>query len=127
MAQHNREIEALVKPLAGKWYSGAEITAAENSIKTLLGKYGYARRRLIPRRILMRRKSVVLHINVNAGRRYSVRQIRFEGNDTSRDAVLRREMRQMEGAWLNDEKVEQGKTRLDRTGFLKPSTSRSFR
>lgn len=42
MAQHNQEIEALVKPLAGKWYSGAEITAAENSIKTLLGKYGYA-------------------------------------------------------------------------------------
>lgn len=31
-----------MKPLAGKWYSGAEITASENSIKTLLGKYGYA-------------------------------------------------------------------------------------
>lgn len=42
MAQHTQEIEALVNPLAGKWYSGAEITAVENSIKTLLGKYGYA-------------------------------------------------------------------------------------
>lgn len=119
MAQHNQEIEALVKPLAGKWYSGAEITAAENSIKTLLGKYGYAWPQVnTAPDIDETKKSVVLHINVNAGRRYSVRQIRFEGNDTSRDAVLRREMRQMEGAWLNDEKVEQGKTRLDRTGFF---------
>ncbi|VTM23496.1 Omp85 [Raoultella terrigena] len=119
MATHGQEIEALAQPLSGRWYSGAEITAVENAIKKRFGKYGYAWPQVTTHAdIDDRQKSVTLRISVDAGRRYSVRQIRFIGNDTSRDAVLRREMRQMEGAWLNDEKVQQGKERLDRTGYF---------
>ncbi len=119
MATHDQEIEALAQPLSGTWYSGAGITGVENSIKKRFGKYGYAWPQVTTSpEIDDAQKSVILHINVDAGRRYSVRQIRFTGNDTSRDAVLRREMRQMEGAWLNDEKVQQGKERLDRTGYF---------
>lgn len=110
MATHGQEIEALAQPLSGRGYSGAEITAVENAIKKRFGKYGYAWPQVTTHAdIDDRQKSVTLRISVDAGRRYSVRQIRFIGNDTSRDAVLRREMRQMEGAWLNDEKVQQGK------------------
>lgn len=119
LAQHGPEIEALAKPLAGAWYSGAQVTTVENEIKKRFGKYGYAWPQVTTTpEIDDAHHRVTLHIQVNAGRRYSVRQIRFSGNDTSRDAVLRREMRQMEGAWLNNEKVEQGKVRLDRTGFF---------
>ncbi|HHS9784719.1 outer membrane protein assembly factor BamA [Klebsiella quasipneumoniae] len=119
LAQHGPEIEALAQPLAGAWYSGAQVTTVENEIKKRFGKYGYAWPQVTTTpEIDDVHHRVTLHIQVNAGRRYSVRQIRFSGNDTSRDAVLRREMRQMEGAWLNNEKVEQGKVRLDRTGFF---------
>lgn len=119
LAQHGPEIEALAQLLAGAWYSGAQVTTVENEIKKRFGKYGYAWPQVTTTpEIDDAHHRVTLHIQVNAGRRYSVRQIRFSGNDTSRDAVLRREMRQMEGAWLNNEKVEQGKVRLDRTGFF---------
>ncbi len=119
LAQHGPEIEALAQLLAGAWYSGAQVTTVENEIKKRFGKYGYAWPQVTTTpEIDDAHHRVALHIQVNAGRRYSVRQIRFSGNDTSRDAVLRREMRQMEGAWLNNEKVEQGKVRLDRTGFF---------
>ncbi|HBW3214396.1 TPA: outer membrane protein assembly factor BamA [Klebsiella pneumoniae] len=119
LAQHGPEIEALAQPLAGACYSGAQVTTVENEIKKHFGKYGYAWPQVTSTpEIDDAHHRVVLHIQVNAGRRYSVRQIRFSGNDTSRDAVLRREMRQMEGAWLNNEKVDQGKVRLDRTGFF---------
>lgn len=83
MAGHTQETEALAQSLSGKWYSGADITAVENSIKKRFGKYGYAWPQVNTRtEIDETNKSVTLHINVDAGRRYSVRQIRFTGNDT---------------------------------------------
>ena len=47
-----------------------------------------------------------------------VRRINFAGNTKTADVVLRREMRQMEDAAVDTNKLKRSRTRLDRLGFF---------
>ena len=56
---------------------------------------------------------------VNPGKRVQVRRVNFQGNTRTQDEVLRREMRQLEGAWFSQAAIDRSKIRLQRLGFFK--------
>jgi outer membrane protein insertion porin family len=55
---------------------------------------------------------------VDPGKRTYVRRIGFQGNQKTADEVLRREMRQMEGAPASASAIEQSRVRLERLGYF---------
>ncbi|WP_375055468.1 outer membrane protein assembly factor BamA [Zobellella sp. DQSA1] len=119
MIDRRRELEALVPVQAGDLYSAADVAHMEEVLSKFLGRFGYAYPRIstFPQ-IDEGTKQVDLVVNIEPGSRVYVRRINFSGNIITKDEVLRREMRQMEGTWLSSESVEQSRTRLNRLGYF---------
>ncbi|EII2402212.1 outer membrane protein assembly factor BamA [Vibrio parahaemolyticus] len=111
--------ERLVPFEDNETYNGSLVTSMEEGIKRVLGESGYAYPQVntIPE-FDDENKQVSLVVNVDPGNRIYIRDIRFTGNNSTKDEVLRREMRQMEGSWLNSKSIETGKTRLNRLGYF---------
>ena len=103
----------------GQLYNGALVTYTEESIAKLLARFGYANSkvRTIPQ-INDDTKEVELTISVDPGKRVYVRRIDMKGNATTKDEVLRRELRQMEGAWLSNDALELSKNRIQRLPYM---------
>ncbi|UJF21140.1 outer membrane protein assembly factor BamA [Shewanella sp. OMA3-2] len=115
--------EALLKAIlplkAGSMYNGADVTYTEEMYSKYLGRFGYAYPEVkVYPEIDDENKEVALNVNIKPGKRVYVRAINFTGNTVTKDEVMRRELRQMEGAWLNSAQIEQSKARLNRLGYF---------
>jgi len=108
-----------VSTRAGMIFSRKSVTESSKAITDRLGEDGYAFANVnaIPE-IDDERRTVSITYFIDPGNRTYVRRITFFGNTKTRDEVLRREMRQLEGAWISTVKVERSKVRLQRLGYF---------
>ena len=112
--------ENITASLKGQTYSQQQITSIEEFFINILGNQGYAFAEVNPStEIDDENNEVKIIFNIDAGKRTYTRKILFAGNNTTQDYVLRREMRQFEGAWSSDNQIETGKIRLERLGYFK--------
>lgn len=103
----------------GDVFSRKHVTETVSKISEKLGDQGYAFANVntIPE-VDQDTKEVVVTFFVDPGKRVYVHRINMVGNTRTRDEVLRREMRQMEGGWFSTSAVERSKVRLDRLGYF---------
>lgn len=113
------ELRQLIDIQPGETFSRAKITEATKKIGERLGQEGYAFANIntVPQ-INDESRKVDLTFVVDPGRRVYVRRINFQGNTKTQDEVLRREMRQAEGAWYSTKDLDRSKTRLQRLDYL---------
>jgi len=117
------ELEPLVQLKAGDVFSREKLAASTKAIADRLGNEGYAfaNANAIPE-VDREKRSVAFNVAIDPGRRVYVRRIGVSGNSKTRDEVVRREMRQLEGAYYDASKIQLSRRRIDRTGFFSEVT-----
>ena len=109
----------LVKLKAGDIFSRARLTESTKAIGDRLGNDGYAFANVnaVPDLDKDKRK-VAFTFFIDPGRRVYIRRINVAGNTRTRDEVIRREMRQLEGGWFSADSITKSKQRVDRLGYF---------
>ncbi len=115
-----QELEKLIQLKAGDVFSRQKLIETTKAITDRLGNDGYAfaNANAVPQ-VNREQRTVAFTILIDPGRRVYVRRINVNGNSKTRDEVVRREMRQLEGAYYDSSKIQLSRRRIDSTQFFK--------
>src|SRR3954447_16793290 len=113
------DLEKLVQLKPGDVFSREKLAASTKAIGERLGNEGYAfaNANAIPD-LDKEKRTVAFNIAIDPGRRVYVRRVDIAGNAKTRDEVVRREMRQLEGAYYDASKIQLSRRRIDRTQYF---------
>ncbi len=113
------ELRKLITLKEGEAFSREKLTESTKAITDRLGRDGYAfaNANAVPE-LDRDKRTAMFTVMIDPGRRVYVRRIDVVGNSRTRDEVARRELRQLENAYYDTEKIQNSKKRLERTSFF---------
>jgi len=119
MVMPEEYLRALILAQPGSFFNQNLLTQTAEFMSLRLGEQGYANAEIEPVPELdYEKKEAAITFYVDPKSRVYVRRINFDGVDQVDDEVLRREMRQMEGAYLSNRLVDRSKVRLQRLPYI---------
>jgi outer membrane protein insertion porin family len=108
----------------GDIFSRAKIAKGLENLRKAYGEYGYINYTGVPSTTFDDEKKLAnLEIDIDEGKQFNVRRIEFQGNTTTRDKVIRRELALEEGGVYNSRLWELSLLRLNQLSYfeqLKP-------
>ncbi|MCU0869644.1 MAG: outer membrane protein assembly factor BamA [Burkholderiales bacterium] len=114
------DLERFIIAKPGEIFSRRKLELTSEAISKVLANIGYAFADVTPVPTVDREnRTVAINFFVNPGKRVYVRRVNFQGNTRTQDEVLRRELRQFEGAWFSQAAIDRSKIRLQRLGYFK--------
>jgi outer membrane protein insertion porin family len=113
------ELAPLVTIKPGEPFSREKLAQSTKAITERLGNEGYAfaNANAVPD-VDKEKRTVAFTIMVDPGRRVYVRRINVVGNTKTRDEVIRRELRQLEGSFYDGQKLQLSRQRVDRLNYF---------
>ena len=115
-------LRSMVLAQPGSIFNLGLLTQSAEFMSVRLGEQGYANAEIEPVPELdHENKTADITFYVDPKSRVYVRRINFNGIDEVDDEVLRRELRQLEGAYLSNVLIDRSKFRLQRLPYVQPN------
>ncbi len=115
----DEEFKSLVSVRVGEAYNAEAVADTVRAFTDYFGAFGYAFAVVDAAPEIDRANNqVAFVIRSQPQRRVYVRRINVEGNNRTRDEVIRREFRQFESAWYDSDRIRLSRDRVDRLGFF---------
>jgi outer membrane protein insertion porin family len=103
----------------GMLFSKSAVTESRVAMEKTLANAGYAFANVNPIPDLDRDSKIVnIAFVIDPGPKVYVRRVNITGNTVTQDVVIRRELRQMEGALYSNQKIQRSRERINRLGFF---------
>ena len=117
------QLKGLVSLKVGDVFSREKLTESTKKIGDRLGNDGFAFANVNASPELDQGShTAAFTFLVDPGRKVYVRRVNVTGNTRTKDEVVRREMRQLEGGWYAADKINRSRERVDRLGYFKDVT-----